>query len=186
MRCSFFHSPECVFVLAETGALTVHAVFALCTHPVPAVWPTEARLAQTASVDVVAPCTVSTVTHTFTVLAIRSCSTLLVAPEDRNMGRHTDGPQTASGDVVVTSSQLKDTRTLRKATVLVPHLDNTHTHLLPVKPLAHRHCPVSGSHLPLLWQTHSSAQFGPNRPSGHRSVQTAPCRASKETGRTAK
>lgn len=49
-------------------------------------------------------------------------------------------------------------------------------HLLPVKPLAHWHCPVSGSHLPLLWQRHSSAQFGPNLPSGHRSVQTAPCR----------
>lgn len=99
MRCSFFHSPECVFVLAETGALTVHAIFALCTHPVPAVWPTEARLAQTASIDVVAPCTVSTVAHTFTVLPISACSALLIAPEDRNTGRHTDRPQTESSSL---------------------------------------------------------------------------------------
>lgn len=61
-----------------------------------------------------------------------------------------------------------------------------YTHLLPVKPLAHWHCPVSGSHLPLLWQTHSSAQFGPNLPSGHRSVQTAPCRGTRETKKTLK
>lgn len=61
-----------------------------------------------------------------------------------------------------------------------------HAHLLPVKPLAHWHCPVSGSHLPLLWHTHSSAQFGPNRPSGHRSVQTDPCRKVRgKTGRDA-
>lgn len=60
---------------------------------------------------------------------------------------------------------------------------HAHTHLLPVKPLAHWHCPVSGSHLPLLWQTHSSAQFGPYRPSGHRSVQTSPCRKKKTTKR---
>lgn len=57
-------------------------------------------------------------------------------------------------------------------------------HLLPVKPLAHWHCPVSGSHLPRLWHTHSSAQFGPNRPSGHRCVQTGPCRKVRgKTGR---
>lgn len=59
------------------------------------------------------------------------------------------------------------------------HKAPAHTHLLPVKPLAHWHCPVSGSHLPLLWQTHSSAQFGPYRPSWHRSVQTAPCRSTR-------
>lgn len=80
------HLPECVFVLAETGALTVHAVFTGRTHPVPAVWPAEARLAQAASVDVVAACTVRTVTHTFTVLTVRACSTLLIAPEGRNTG----------------------------------------------------------------------------------------------------
>lgn len=77
-----FHrmTAERVFVLAETGAFTVHAIFAQCTHPVPAVWPTEARLAQAASIDVVAACTISTVAHTFTVLAVSACSTLLIAP----------------------------------------------------------------------------------------------------------
>lgn len=75
-----------MFVLAETGALTVHAVFTGRTHPVPAVWPAEARLAQAASVDVVAARTVRTVTHTFTVLTVRACSTLLIAPEGRNTG----------------------------------------------------------------------------------------------------
>lgn len=60
-------------------------------------------------------------------------------------------------------------------------VNTTHTcvmrdaHLFPVKPLAHSHCPLSGSHFPLLWQKHSSAQLGPNLPSGHRSVHTAPC-----------
>lgn len=83
LACTFsFHwvATECVFVLAKTQALTVHAVFARCTHPVPAVWTTEARLAEAASIDVVAACAVSTVTHTFTVLTIRACSTLLITP----------------------------------------------------------------------------------------------------------
>lgn len=76
-----------MFVLAETAAFTVHAVFARCAHPVPAVWPAEARLAQAASVDVVAARAVGTVAHTFTVLTIGACSTLLVTPE----GSSTEG-----------------------------------------------------------------------------------------------
>lgn len=41
-----FHwvATECVFVLTETCALTVHAVFAVSTHPVSALWTAEARL----------------------------------------------------------------------------------------------------------------------------------------------
>lgn len=58
--------------------------------------------------------------------------------------------------------------------------DPSCTHLLPVKPLAHWHWPLSGSHFPLLWHRHSSAQFEPNRPSGHRSVQTEPCKEKNE------
>lgn len=77
------HSPECVFVLTETRAFTVHAIFARLAHPVPAVWTTEARLTETASINVVAACTISTVTHTFTVLTIGACSTVLVTPEGR-------------------------------------------------------------------------------------------------------
>lgn len=49
------------------------------------------------------------------------------------------------------------------------------THLLPVKPSLHWQRPVKGSHLASLWQTHSSEQFLPNLPSGHCSVQIAPC-----------
>lgn len=77
-----FHwvATECVFVLAETRAFTVHAVFAGCTHPVPAVRTAETRLAEAASIDVVAACAVSTVTHTFTVLTISARSTLLITP----------------------------------------------------------------------------------------------------------
>lgn len=77
------HSPECVFVLTETRAFTVHAIFARLAHPVPAVWTTEARLTETASINVVAACTISTVTHTFAVLTIGACSTVLVTPEGR-------------------------------------------------------------------------------------------------------
>lgn len=73
-----------MFVLAETGAFAVHAVFARETHPVPAVWTAEARLTKAASVDVVAACAVSTVAHAFAVLAVGACSALLVAPEDSN------------------------------------------------------------------------------------------------------
>lgn len=81
-RAFSFHwvTAECVFLLAETGAFTVHAIFARCAHPVPAVGTTEARLAQAASINVVAACTISTVAHTFAVLTISACSTLLIAP----------------------------------------------------------------------------------------------------------
>lgn len=79
-----------MFVLAEAGAFTVHAVFARCTHPVPAVWTTEARLTQAASIDVVAACTVSAVAHTFAVLTVSACSALLIAPEDSNTECGTD------------------------------------------------------------------------------------------------
>lgn len=70
-----------MFVLAEARTLAVHAVFAVCAHPLSAVWATEARLAQTASVDVVAAGAVSAVTHAFTVLAVSAHSTLLITPE---------------------------------------------------------------------------------------------------------
>lgn len=43
-------------------------------------WAAEARLAQAASIDVVAACTISTVTHTFAVLTVSPCSTLFIAP----------------------------------------------------------------------------------------------------------
>lgn len=72
--------PECVFVLTETRALTVHAIYAVWAHPVPAVRTAEARLAQTGSIDVVAARTVSTVAHAFTVLSVTTCSTLLLTP----------------------------------------------------------------------------------------------------------
>lgn len=71
---------ECVFVLAETRALTVHAIYAVWAHPVPAVRTAEARLAQTGSIDVVAARTVSTVAHAFAVLSVTTCSTLLLTP----------------------------------------------------------------------------------------------------------
>lgn len=59
----------------------VHAVVPGATHPVPALRPAEARLAQAAAVDVVAAGAVGAVTHAFAVLTVRPCSALLVTPE---------------------------------------------------------------------------------------------------------
>ena len=66
---------------------TGKAVGAVRTHPLPAVWSTEARLAQTASVDVVAARSVGAVTHAFTVLPIAADRTLLTAPGVEQMPR---------------------------------------------------------------------------------------------------
>lgn len=71
-----------MLVLAQTAAFTVHAVFAGWTHPVPAVWAAEARLAEAGPVDVVAA-TVGALAHAFAVLTVAACGALLVAPEDR-------------------------------------------------------------------------------------------------------
>lgn len=57
----------------------MHAKGPVCTHPVPAVGAPEARLTQTAPVDVVTAGPVSTVTHTFTVLTKTTYWTLLTA-----------------------------------------------------------------------------------------------------------
>lgn len=73
-------SPESVLVLAEAGALAVHAVLARWTHPVATVRPAEARLTQTRPIDVVAA-PVGALTHALAVLAVRARSALLVAPE---------------------------------------------------------------------------------------------------------
>lgn len=80
-----FHwvAAERVLVLAETRALTVHAVFARRTHPLPAVWAAKPGLTQAAAVDVEAASAVSAVTHTFTVLTVGACSTLLITPATR-------------------------------------------------------------------------------------------------------
>ena len=72
--------PECVFLLAEAGPLTGEAKRPAGTHGLPALGPPEPGLTQTAAVDVVAPCAVGARTHTFTVEAVRACSTLLTAP----------------------------------------------------------------------------------------------------------
>lgn len=78
-------SPECVLVLAETGALAVHAVLPRRTHPVATVRPAEARLTQTRPVDVVAAA-VGALAHALTVLAVRAGRALLVAPERSERG----------------------------------------------------------------------------------------------------
>lgn len=79
-------SPQSVLLLTETLLLTVNPIVPRRTHRVPALRPPEPRLTQAAAVDVEAPCTVGTVTHTFAVLAIGSCSALLLTPE-RSAGR---------------------------------------------------------------------------------------------------
>lgn len=85
MRCLRCGSPESVLVLAEAGALAVHAVLARRTHPVAAVRPAEARLTQTRPVDVVAAA-VGALAHALAVLAVRARRALLVAPEHSEVG----------------------------------------------------------------------------------------------------
>lgn len=75
-----------MLVLAEAGALAVHAVLAGRTHPVAAVRPAEARLTQTRPVDVVAAA-VGALAHALAVLAVRARRALLVAPEHSESGK---------------------------------------------------------------------------------------------------
>lgn len=95
------HSPESVFVLAEAGAFAVHAVLSRRAHPVSAVRPAEARLAQAAAVDVVAARPVGAVAHALAVLTVGARSALLVAPEQRNSGRWVRGCSQSSGLVLI-------------------------------------------------------------------------------------
>lgn len=76
-----------MLVLAEAAAFTVHAVFPGRTHPVPAVRPAEARLAEAGAVDVVAA-TVGALAHAFAVLTVAARGALLVAPEDGDGGEY--------------------------------------------------------------------------------------------------
>lgn len=78
-------SPESVLVLAEAGALAVHAVLARRTHPVATVRSAEARLTQTRPIDVVAAA-IGALAHALAVLAVRTRRTLLVAPEHSEQG----------------------------------------------------------------------------------------------------
>lgn len=71
---------ECVCFVAEAGVFTVKAVGAVPTHPLSALGSSEARLTQTASVDVIAASPVGTVAHTLTVPPITTHLTLLTAP----------------------------------------------------------------------------------------------------------
>lgn len=71
-----------MFVLTEARALAVEAVAARLAHPVPAVWAAEARLAEAAPVDVVAPGAVGAVALAFTVLAVGAGGAFLGTPED--------------------------------------------------------------------------------------------------------
>lgn len=74
-----------MLVLAEAGALAVHAVLARRTHPVATVWPTKAWFTQTRPVDVIAAA-VGALAHALAVLAVRACRALLVAPEHSEYG----------------------------------------------------------------------------------------------------
>lgn len=69
-----------MLVLAEAGALAVHAVLPRQTHPVATVWSAEARLTQTRPVDVVAAA-VGALAHALAVLAVGARRALLIAPE---------------------------------------------------------------------------------------------------------
>lgn len=58
----------------------MHAIFSMWTHPVPAVWTTEAWFTEAASVNVVAASAVCTVAHTFAVLTVGAHTALLITP----------------------------------------------------------------------------------------------------------
>lgn len=63
----------------------VHAVGPIRTHPVITARTLKPRLTQTPAVDVIAAGSVSTVTYTLTVLAIRTHWTLLVTPSQETL-----------------------------------------------------------------------------------------------------
>lgn len=53
--------------VAEAVVFTVHAKLSITAHPVRALWAPKPWFTQATTIDVIATCTVSTVTHTFAI-----------------------------------------------------------------------------------------------------------------------
>lgn len=89
---SLFSSPESVLWVAEAAVFAVHAVGSIGTHPVITARTLKPRLTQTPTVDVIAAGSISTVTHTLTVLAVRTHCTLLVTPSQYTLSEQITEP----------------------------------------------------------------------------------------------